>query len=289
MSLASTTPIDAPLRTSSPLRPRRPRSGPIGTRRRRRRMIILLGAIMALCGVGGWLWLLYQDSSHCSDLETEVVRRGDLSMEITARGDLEPSEATDLFCRVKALSGNTFAATIQWLAAPGTWVKRGDLVVQLDDTPFQEDLSQRRVPLEQARSDWLQAIENQKMVVSQNESDIASAELALRLAEIDLKKYLEADYEQMRRDLLGQLKLAEANLLTAREHQAFTERMNRRGFSSDGQVRAERSRTNTIEMGVEALREQLAVLEKYGYPRDLADLRGKAAEARRAVDRAKEQ
>src|SRR5262249_48055205 len=134
-----------------------------------------------------------------------------------------------------------------------------------------------------------QAIENQKMVVSQNESDIASAELALRLAEIDLKKYLEADYEQMRRDLLGQLKLAEANLLTAREHQAFTERMNRRGFSSDGQVRAERSRTNTIEMGVEALREQLAVLEKYGYPRDLADLRGKAAEARRAVDRAKEQ
>src|SRR5262249_18836911 len=173
------------------------------------------------------------------------------------------------FCRVKALAGNSFSSTIKWVAEPGASVRRGELVVQLDDSQFQEDLAQRRVPLEQARADWLLAIENLKIVASQNAGDPASAEAAVRLAELDLKKCVEADQQAARVDLRGRVKLAEANLESAREHLAYTERMKRRGFASDAQVRAERSRAATMELGLDSLNDQVARPDAYDQPLQL--------------------
>jgi multidrug efflux pump subunit AcrA (membrane-fusion protein) len=230
-----------------------------------------------------------RDGRPHANFETEPAQYDDVSMDITTRGDLEPSETTDLFCHVKALAGSPFSSTIKWIAAPGAWVKRGDLVVQLDDAAHVEDLAQRRVPLEQARADWLLAAENHKIVLSQNASDIAAAEGAARLAELDLKKYIEADHEQTRKDILGRLKLAEADLLGAREHLAFTVRMNRRGFASDSQARAERNRTEAMRLTLETTEEALATLDSYGHPRALAEFQAKADEARRAVQLARRQ
>jgi multidrug efflux pump subunit AcrA (membrane-fusion protein) len=239
--------------------------------------------------MGIWLKTRPREARQHTGLETEVAQRGDLPMEIVTRGDLEPTEATDLVCRVKALSNCPYSATIKWVSDQGQWVKHGDLVVQLDDAPYQEDLSQRRVPLEQARADWLLADENRKIVASQGESDIATAKAALQLAEIDLRKYVEADRAAARHDLAGRLKLAESDLLAYREHLAFTARMRRRGFASDAQVQGEQNRTEATQLSVDSLREELDVLDKYTHPRMLAELEGKLAEARRAVDLAKEQ
>jgi multidrug efflux pump subunit AcrA (membrane-fusion protein) len=258
------------------------------SRRRKRRAIVLLLAA-AVLGLGGWLATRNRDANPYSDLETEVVQYGDLPMEIDARGDVEPSETTDLLCHVKALAGSPFATTIKTVVGQGQWVKRGDVVVQLDDAPYQEDLAERRVPLEQARSEWLLAVENQKIVAIQNESDIRCAEDACRLAELDLRKYVEADHEQTRHDLISRLKLVETDLLTAREHLAFTERMRRRGFTSEGQTRAERNRVESVQLSVETALNDLSVLDKYGHPRALADVQGKADVARMAVRLAREQ
>jgi multidrug resistance efflux pump len=286
MSLASTAPAPAPPRdTVSSSRRREP---PIRSQRRRKRLVVLLLVIGASGGLVGWLATRARDTSPRDDLETEIVHYGDLPRQIETRGELEPSQSTDLFCRVKALAGNSFSSTIKWVAEPGASVRRGDLVVQLDDSQFQEDLAQRRVPLEQARADWLLAIENLKIVASQNAGDIASAEAAVQLAELDLKKCVEADQHAARVDLRGRVKLAEANLESAREHLAYTERMKRRGFASDAQVRAERNRTATMELGLDSLHDQVGRMDAYDQPLELATLRGKLAEARRAAHLAKE-
>jgi HlyD family secretion protein len=222
-------------------------------------------------------------------LEIEKVQRGDLPMEIVSRGELEPTQATDLICRVKALGNSAYSATIKWIAEQGRFVKRGECVVLLDDAPFQEDLALRRVPLEQARADWLLAAENKKIVMSQGESDIAAAEAANRLATIDLRKYVEADRGVARNDLLGRLKLAESDLLAAREHLAFTERIRLRGFASEAQARAERYRTEATQRALDLLKEDLDVLDKYTDPRMTAELEAKVSETRRAIALAKEQ
>jgi hypothetical protein len=289
MDLASVTPAAAmPLKVPvARCRPKR-REGPPRPRSRKWLVVAAL-ALVALIGVGVWLKSQQHDTPPRDGLETEVVQRSDMPMEIVTRGELEPTESTDLICRVKALANSSYSATIKSVAEQGQWVKRGDLVVQLDDAPYQEDLALRRVPLEQARAEWLLAAENRTIVVSQARVDIATAEGALRLAEIDLRKYVEADRGVARDDLIGRLKLAEADLLASREHLAFTERMRRRGFASDAQARAERNRTQAMQLGVDLLKEELDVLEKYTHPRVLAELEAKVAETRRGVSLAKEQ
>jgi multidrug resistance efflux pump len=266
----------------------RRREPPTRSQRRRKRLVVLLLVIGASSGLVGWRATRARDTSQRDDLETEIVHYGDLPRQIEARGELEPCQATDLFCRVKALAGNSFSSTIKWVVEPGASVRRGDLVVQLDDSQFQEDLAQRRVPLEQARADWLLAIENLKIVASQNAGDIASAEAAVQLSELDLRKCVEADQQAARVDLRGRVKLAEANLESAREHLAYTERMKRRGFASDAQVRAERNRAATMELGLDSLNDQVGRMDAYDQPLELATLRGKLAEARRAAHLAKE-
>src|SRR5207249_5676594 len=88
---------------------------------------------------------------------------------------------------------------------------------------------------------------------------------------------------------LGRLKLAEADLLAAHEHLAFTERMSRRGFTSESQARAERNRFESMQLTLEMLRQELTVLDRYGHPKALAEAQAKVDDARRAVYVAKEQ
>ena len=282
---AQTMPVEK--RVARRRRLKRPEGPPRGGKRKR--LVIASLALVALTGLAFWLKSRQSESRPRNGLEIEVVQRSDMPMEIIARGELEPTEATDLKCRVKALANSPYSATIKSVAEQGSWVKRGDVVVQLDDAPYQEDLALRRVPLEQARADWLLATENRKIILSQCQSDIAAAEGAFRLAQIDLRKYVEGDRAVARDDLIGRLKLAEADLFAAKEHLSFTERMRRRGFASDAQARAEHNRTEAMRLGADLLEEQLDALEKYTHPRVLAELEAKVVETRQGVAVAKEQ
>jgi multidrug efflux pump subunit AcrA (membrane-fusion protein) len=83
--------------------------------------------------------------------------------------------------------------------------------------------------------------------------------------------------------------LAEADVFMAREHLAYMQRMGRRGFMSENQVRADRFRAEKVDMAFDQVREELHLLDEYGYHRTLTELEGKTAEARRGVQLAKEQ
>lgn len=282
MSLASTAPAPA-----LPTTPIRRRTVPRLRRRKRRAFFILVGVLC--CSALAGFWLRNRDATTYDALDTEIVQYGDLPREIEVRGDLAPCETTEIICHVKALGSSPFASTIRWVIPQGETVQRGQLLVQLDDSQYQEELAARRVPLEVARSDWLQAVENHKIVVSQSEGDILTAKAALQIAELDLKKYTEGDYQQTRKDILGRMHLAEADLTMAQEHQAYMERMGRRGFMSENQVRADRLRAEKSRLTLDQIREELRLLDQYGHRRTLTELEGKLAEARRAVSLAKEQ
>src|SRR5205085_314832 len=75
-----------------------------------------------------------------------------------------------------------------------------------------DQLKVQKITLDQARAAMIAAEENYKIQLSQSESEIAACEITLTLAEIDLKKYLEADYVQNLKEVEGQIKLAKADV-----------------------------------------------------------------------------
>jgi HlyD family secretion protein len=91
-----------------------------------------------------------------------------------------------------------------------------DLLVDLDDSGLQEQLKTQKITLDTAESNKIQAEEQYKITVSQNASDIKTAETLVELKTIALMKFTGLDKEEIQKPatlarLKEELKNAEAN------------------------------------------------------------------------------
>ena len=232
------------------------------------------------------------DRTKRADLIFHRVQEEPLRLTITERGQLESADNSDIVCRVKARSANsTVATTIRWIIDDGTQVRRGDKLVQLDDSGLYEQLKTQRITLDQAYAAWVQADKNSEIVVSQNSSDKATAKLVKELAVIDLEKYEKGDYVATLQEIEGRQLIAKSDLSMWEERSSWSERMSRpgRGYVTASQAQADDARFKSARIALSKVDEEMRVLDKFTRGRTIKDLQGKIDEARRAIDRVEAQ
>jgi multidrug resistance efflux pump len=234
-------------------------------------------------------WVSSRARIDCrNDVVTEPARFENMQPTITARGDIEPVESNDVLCNVQTCGMDRAAApTIRWVIANGAGVHRGQVVCEIDDGPWRQGLNELKAPLEMAHADWVYICQNCDIVASQNQSDIQTAEVAVRLAGMDLEKYLRGDYEQTRKELENRISLAETDLEQWRERINWTERMVRKGFMNSCEARAERAGMQSAQLDLDRLRDEYRVLEKYTRKRVLHELETRLARAKSDLRRIK--
>jgi multidrug resistance efflux pump len=185
------------------------------------------GGAVSVFGIGALaLLFLLRGTSGASrpDLVLHKVKYERLELTIVERGALESGKNSDIYCRVKAGSKNTTIATqIKMVIDDGSEVHgpssenpTGDLLVDLDDSGLQEQLKSEKITVDKAESDKIQAEEAYNITVSQNDSDIKTAETKVELATIDLMKYTGLEKEEVLKPatiarLKEELKKATAN------------------------------------------------------------------------------
>lgn len=246
------------------------------------------------------------------DLVLHKVRPEFLAVTVVERGTLESAENKDVVCKVKAGSKGTYASTVRWVIDDGTLVKEGQLLMELDDSALQDQYLTQSIAVDKARAEWEKADSEHLITVKQNQSDLALTEAALRVAELDVDKYLgiridpmlepvgaiagalstlveRGEYRQLLDDVSGRLKLAEADLESYRDRAAWAERSARLGYQTDSQARAEQSKLASALDNVEKLRKEKYVLETFLRRRNMTDLTGKLDVARFDYDRAQKQ
>ncbi len=267
------------------------RASPVrSSRRHRAARLLFMAAPLLLLASGGGLFVLPAVQSSRSDLITHRVHPANLQLVFTESGTLQSAVNTDIVCRVRARSrGSMVASTLKWVIEDGSAVQAGDLVAQLDDSGYEEDLKTQRMVLTRAESDWRQAEENFAIVASQCEGDIQSAKVALELAELDFQKYLKADYEQAHQDVLGRVSQAQSDVEMWRDRVAWSRRMLKKGYMTPNQVTVAGSSLANSDIALDNVREELRVLERFTKKRTVTDLEGKVAESRRCLDRVKSQ
>lgn len=226
-----------------------------------------------------------------ADLLTYPVRYQKLEMSVLERGTLESAENFDVFCRVKAkVQGSTGASTtIKSIIDDGSNVKKGDLLVELDDSALLETLKQQKITLDQALAARVKAETDYEIGKSQNESDIKTAEVNIELAELDLKKFIEGEFPQSLKDVVGRISMAESDLEMQRDRTSWMDRMVKKGYQTSSQAQAEHSKLDSTELALKKVQEELRVLQNYTKLRTETDLRSKLAEAKRALVRIKSQ
>ncbi len=260
-------------------------------RSRRVKWIIGGGAAVGALGIFLAIYLSPAFRPVRVDLVLHTVRPERLELTVVERGALESADNRDVFCRVKSGAKNsTVSTTIKNVIDDGTVVKKNDLLAELDDSGLQEQLKTEKIALDKAESDKIQAEEEYKITVSQNESDIKSAETVLELARIDLQKYLEGDYPQSLKDVEGKIKVAESDAEQQRDRVAWVQRMVKKGYQTVSQAQAEQSKLESLEITLASQNEAKRVLvdPTFGMKkRSETDYKNKAAEAERALARVK--
>src|SRR5262249_29459204 len=150
---------------------------------------------------------------------TYTVERSDLRITVVEAGTLQSANSFDVYSELEGQN------TIVNIAAEGTWVKQGDLLVELDTSGLTDKLNQQEIAYEKANAELIQAEQAHAIQISLNDSNEQKAQLAVELAELDLKKYREADFDQQKQTVDGEIAIAEAEYERAKDQLGWTKKL----------------------------------------------------------------
>jgi len=309
----SPPPVNGP---DQPFRPAKARSSRPG----RRLLFILIGVVLivgiagaigAAAGLAGKFFPHLFPTTR-PDLVTHKVRLEYLIVTVVKRGTLESSENKAVVCKVKAGSRGTFASSIKWVIDDGTLVKKNQLLMDLDDSALQDQLRTQRIVVAKAKAELDKTTEEYTIQMQQNEADKATAVAALKVAALDVDKFIgmrydesldeigsvagtlamfveRGEYRQKLDDVNGRLKLAESDLQAYRERTSWANRAVSLNYLTQSQAKVEQSKEESGKNTVDKLQKEKYVLETFQRARDLTDLLSKLEVARIGIEKSEKQ
>jgi multidrug efflux pump subunit AcrA (membrane-fusion protein) len=250
-----------------------------------------LGSALNIPGLSGMF------ATKRPDLITHKAKREYLQVTVVERGTLESAENKDVVCRVKAGSRGTYATTIRWVIDDGTLVKKGQKLIELDDSALQEQKRTQAIAVEKAKGEFDKADSDLIIAVKINESDIADKQAKMAVAELDLDKYLgiradaeldplgslagggstlveRGEYRKQYEDWSSQLKLAQSNQEAYRDRAAWADRSVKFGYLTPSQAKVEQSKLSSGDDAVAKLQKELYILQTFTRERELTNFRG---------------
>ncbi len=261
------------------------------------------GLIYGASGLLGRLGGVAEDGAPVHEVEKELMR-----VTVTAGGALQAMRSHDVQSRVE---GST---QILDIIPEGTIITSGDVdegvvLMELDASNARENLEQQKITVQDASASLTQAREDHTIQIEQNESDIAQAELRVRFALMELKRYLgdelaaravdgDIDFEatgwhddiggaalQARRSLENSVSLAGEELSRTEESLHWTRELVERGYVNRNELVADelQHRRRTVEQ--ESAEEDLDLFLRYTLVKEAEERLSDYIEAKRNLER----
>ena len=207
------------------------------------------------------------------------VQAGPLVINLLEPGTIKPREQLVIKSQVEG------RATILFLIPEGTPVKQGDLLVELDTSTIEDNKVNQEITVQNAEAAHIQARENLEVVRNQAKANIEKAELALRFAKEDLKKYEEGEYPKVVKEHEGRITLAEEELQRANDKLKWSERLFAEKYLSETEMRSDRLACKRYELDLQTAEANLALLKNYTYRRQMDELESNVYQNSMALER----
>jgi HlyD family secretion protein len=228
--------------------------------------------------------------------------RADLPITVTERGYLESQEQTTIECKVQTYDRNSGSSgiTIIYIVPNGSVVEKEQLLVQLDSSAIEERLESETLEFQSDKSTLLQAEARKKNQITQNETSIAEAKLALELAKLDRQMYVDEqsgafklsveEIERQIDDTRNSILEAQAALKLQETEKAGIEELFRLGYKGQSDLDQSRFAFMKSEAALAAAVNRLSnneasrrQLKTYQYQKELLRLDGAVATAERQL------
>ena len=227
----------------------------------------------------GLLVLTRQSDESNEGIRSFVVRPMNFPIIVREKGDLKSVEEIEIKCEVEGES------TVVELAAEGTTVKNGDLLVRLNSDELIERIAKAKIEVAEAESTKISAAEHLKIQESKNDSDIKKAELAWMKAVTELSKYREGDYSLQLAKKTVAVGKAERNLERERVNMESTQRLFKKDYVSEQETKEAEKRYIESQVDLEIEQQELDIFEKYTHPQSLQEREAAVEEAEKELER----
>ncbi len=210
------------------------------------RVILSTVIVLVILVSSGWAYNRFVAQKESSGLVEEpvtfAVEKGPFDHVVLEQGEIESSSNIDVVNEVKARG--TTGMTILWVVPEGTYVKKGDKLVELDSSGLQDELSAQRIKVLGA------------------EAQVISSEATVSTNEIALQEYLEGTYQSERRAILSEIDLAQQTLRKAELNLDSARRLAAKGMLKGLQIEAEEFSVSNSRTLLESAQSKLKVLDE---------------------------
>lgn len=209
-----------------------------------------------------------------SDFLVTIVEGGTLEAvkEVVIRNEMEGREAR-----------------IIHLVPEGSYVKTGDLLVELDTGEALERFNQQELAYEQAKSAFVQAEQGLEIQKSVIQSGIDAANLNVEFAQIDLEKYDQADRARSFLDEEINITTTTSSLLLAKDKLAWSEKLFEKGFESKNNVDNDKNSVLRLTLELKKAQTNFWALEKFEDKKLIRQYESNLEEAKKELERVKTQ
>src|SRR6266850_2506617 len=206
----------------------------------------------------------------------------DLEVKINKDGELQAVSYTDIKSEVESVT------QIITIVPEGTTVKKGDVLITLDSLTLRQKKEQLDLDLRKAESNRRISSDMKDIQESQNQANKEVAEVALQLAQLDLKQYQtgnEGTYPQSVENAKTALSMSRLNLKNFEEDLEQTKVLFTKGFVTASDVKKSELAVTTGRNEVQKATTAMLVLEKYTHRMDMAKLNSAFAQAEQKLYR----
>jgi HlyD family secretion protein len=248
--------------------------------KRWRTVLISAGAIVILAAFALWKASGPSSAGGSADDElTYTVARGPMTISFSERGTIKAAKSEQVFSKLEGVS------TIVNVVSEGSFVKKGDLLVELDSSELTQLLNQQNIAVDTAAAALTTANAQVEIQKSQNESDIQAARLALELAKIDKEKYEKGDYRLAYEKAMADIDIAKEEMTRAQNKLQWTEKLAEKGYVTKTELIADQIAEHKAKVQAVQAEKGLEVLESYTKKKDSMKVSSDLEQAERAFDR----
>lgn len=252
-------------------------------------VVTVILAAVGVVAVGGVAMAVRQLSAGSSvwsaggggALTAIPVLAKDFEVRVVSKGEVQAVNNIEVACEVEGIN------TLTQLIPEGSNVKAGDVLAIVDSSAIRLKLEDGTIELERSKADLTAAQELAEIQKSTNAANIEAAQVALELAQLDLKKYVEGSYPQLDADAKTDLQMAEITLKNKQEDLAQTRSLFSKGFVTATEVKSKELDVTTALNALSKARTALEVLTSYSNVMDLTSKKNALVQAEQKVQRTK--
>ncbi|HWQ92130.1 MAG TPA: efflux RND transporter periplasmic adaptor subunit, partial [Clostridia bacterium] len=245
----------------------------------RQRPKIFAATLLGLCALV--MILIFRPGSAEQVASSFEVKRGDFLVSVVEGGTLEAVNEVSVRSEMEG------TARIIFIVPEGSYVKKGDLLVELDSATAQDSLNQQAINVEKAQFALLQAEQQLAIQRSVVDSEIQSATLKVEFAESDLEKFTKGEALQMVRNAQIEITNVLESLQIARERLEWSEKLYQEGFETKGNLDKDRLTVSQTSLRLEQTQNDLWMVETFDVPKRKRALESALQEAKENYDRVK--